>query len=168
LEASLRDAQRLGRGFPSVTPGRGEPAGRLVVFAGSGRSERRIGEETDARCVRGSRGHQGAARMSRPDTLGVEPRCCGDVTSAGSFGWPGQSEASEMENLLVLLELHATRRGRHRHGEIETTQEDQQGKKSTAHDVGSLHLQTFDDVLLGEQRDDERQRLRRETSRDRQ
>jgi len=137
-----------------------------VVFAGSGRSERRIGDETDARGVRGSRRQQSAERMSRPDTLGVEPRCC--VTSAGSFGWPGQSEASEMENLLVLLELHATRRRRHRHGEIETTQEDQQGKKSTAHALESLHLQTFDDVLLGEQRDDERQRLRREPSRDRQ
>ena len=106
--------------------------------------------------------------MSRPDTLGVEPRCRGDVTSAGSFGWPGQSEASEMENLLVLLELHATRRRRHRHGEIETTQEDQHGKKSTAHALESLHLQTFDDVLLGEQRDNERQRPRREPSRDRQ
>jgi len=139
-----------------------------VVFAGSGRSERRIGDETDARGVRGSRGQQSAERMSRPDGRRVEPRCCGDVTSAGSFGWPGQSEASEMENLLVLLELHATRRRRHRHGEIETTQEDQHGKKSTAHDVESLHLQTFDDVLLGEQRDNERQRLRREPSRDRQ
>src|SRR5262249_13296897 len=129
--------------LPSVTPRGAGTGGGLGVFAGSCRSGRGIGDEANARRVRGLRGDDGAEhRPRRADTIDAETRRRGDIASIGGFGRPGQPEASEMQDLLVLFELDAAGRRRHRHGEIERTQEDQHGKESTASHAEILHLQT--------------------------
>src|SRR5262249_8861089 len=138
--------------LPSVTPRGAGTGGGLGVFAGSCRSGRGIGDEANARRVRGLRGDDGAEhRPRRADAIDAEARRRGDITSIGGFGRPGQPEASEMQDLLVLLELDAARRRRHRHGEIERTQEDQYGKEAaTAHDE-NLNLERTS-VANGESR----------------